>query len=84
MKKNWLFPDSIAKAKRIQEELAARVQLQDAFQKEICSVAGLDVSNNRCDPQKMVYASAVILSYPGLVPLEIGSNAHRIAHKRYM
>ena len=77
MKKEWLFPDSIAAAKRVQEELAARVQLQDTFNLEISYVAGLDVSNNRFDPEKMVYASAVTLSYPDLTPVENSSSAEK-------
>lgn len=77
MEHQWLFPTSINEAKRIQEELAQRVLLSDLFQKPISYVAGLDVSNNRFDPHKMVYATAVVLSYPDLIPVEIASSAEK-------
>lgn len=77
MKSEWLFPPSITEAKRIQKELAARVQLQDALGQEVSYIAGLDVSNNRFDPEKMVYASAVTLSYPDLVLIESSSSAEQ-------
>ena len=77
MKSEWLFPASVAEAKRVQKELAARVQLQDSFPQKISYITGLDVSNNPFDPEKMIYASAVTLSYPELVPIESSSTAEK-------
>ena len=62
----WLFPISIPEAKRLQEEMAGRVLLQDTFGKSLSTIAGMDVSNSRFDPAKMVYAAAVVVSFPTL------------------
>ncbi len=70
MNPEWLFPSTIASAKETQEELAKKVSLVDALPPKISYVAGLDVSNNRFDPKKMVYAAIVVLSYPELELVE--------------
>jgi deoxyribonuclease V len=47
----------------IQKEMAQRVVTQDCIPKQINLVAGMDVSNSRFDPAKMIYAAGVLLSF---------------------
>lgn len=70
-------PLTIAEAKKIQEEMAAKVCLHDHFATPLLHIAGFDVSNNLYDPKKMVYASAVVLSYPELALVETAVYAER-------
>jgi deoxyribonuclease V len=65
----WLNPLNCHEAFKIQKMMAAKVVIEDCFNlpKRIC---GLDVSNNPYDSDSMVYASAVILSYPELEVIE--------------
>jgi deoxyribonuclease V len=57
--------ESIQKALKLQQELARKVLQQDAFG-PIHLIGGMDVSCNLYDPAQMVYAAAVVLSYPDL------------------
>ncbi|CUI17049.1 endonuclease V [Candidatus Protochlamydia naegleriophila] len=69
---NWLYPDSLEEAKKVQNELASRVLLQDDFN-PLRLLGGMDVSNNPYDPKKMVYAAVVTLDVKSLT---LESKAH--------
>lgn len=56
----------IENAKRIQNELAERVVFEDELPKRVEKIAGVDISNNPYDPNKMLFGSIVLLSYPSL------------------
>ena len=51
--------------------------LQDDFHQPVRHVIGLDVSNNRFDPEQMVYAAAANLSYPSLILTETAHRAEK-------
>lgn len=72
-----LYPSTYAEAKKIQEEMAALVSLAPALKSSPKFIAGMDVSNNRFDPKKMVYAATVLLSYPELSVIQTQVNAER-------
>ncbi len=61
MRNKWLFPSSFDEARQIQKEMAQEVVLTDCFNSSFSFIAGMDVSNNRFDPTKKVYASTVLL-----------------------
>lgn len=65
----------IQNAKRLQNELAKRVVLEDALPKTVEKIAGVDISNNPYDPNKMLFGSVVLLSYPSLTIKE--SKTHK-------
>lgn len=50
----------------LQKEMAEQVVTVDCLPDPIRHVAGVDVSNTRFDPQKMIYAAGVLFSYPHL------------------
>ncbi|MBS0634964.1 MAG: endonuclease V [Verrucomicrobia bacterium] len=58
---NWLYPKSIPEARIAQEEMASCVIRRDSFG-ALKLLGGMDVSNTRFDPQKMIYGSAVVVS----------------------
>ncbi len=58
----------------LQQELAKKVICKD-FDKPIRYIAGVDVSCNRFDPKKMVYAAIVVMSYPKLQITEVVTKA---------
>lgn len=62
----WLEFKGSAEACAIQKEMAASVRTIDDLPPSIQHIAGMDVSNNRFDPLKMVYAAAITLAYPCL------------------
>lgn len=76
-KNPWLAFNSVAEACATQKEMAACVRTIDDFPKPIQNIAGMDVSNNRFDPQKMLYAAAITLSYPCLTPIQTITEANR-------
>lgn len=61
----WLHPPDAAAARRAQTALADRVVREDTFG-EVRLLGGVDVSNNRFDPEERVFAAVVALSWPGL------------------
>ena len=63
---NWLFPSSAGEAKRIQEEMVRHSIMEDQNNKFPSYIAGVDVSNNRFDPKKMIFAAVVVLEFPSL------------------
>jgi len=71
----WLFPESVLGAQAAQKEMAQSVLLEDFNKKTITHIAGVDVSNNRFDPEKMIYAAIVVLSYPFLEIVEVVTKA---------
>lgn len=75
-RKEWLIPNSIAEAKQSQIEMAQQVILKDSL-KEICFVAGMDVSNNRFDSTKMIFAASVLLSYPFLSIMDMTTHSEK-------
>lgn len=64
--KEWLYPDSLEEAARVQRLLASKVIREDGFFNNVRHVAGTDVSNNLRDPENWIYASVVRLDYPSL------------------
>lgn len=73
---NWLYPKDLAAALEAQKEMAEKVVLQDLFS-PIQSIAGMDVSNTLFDPAQMIFASAVILSYPSLELIETATHSEK-------
>lgn len=65
-----LYPKSIQEALAWQKVLASEVKLEDDLNLNPSCIAGMDVSCNRFDPQKYVYASCVLLSFPALEVIE--------------
>ncbi len=65
----WLHPPDPAAARRAQTALAERVVREDAFG-EVRLLGGVDVSNNRFDPEERVFAAVVALSLPDLRVVE--------------
>lgn len=76
-KQKWLFPETIEEAKRAQKEMAESVIREDTFNSPIEKVGGMDVSNTPFDPEEMIFASAVVLSYPSLQLIESKTQAER-------
>ncbi len=74
----WLRPPDAAAARRAQTALADRVVREDAFG-EVRLLGGVDVSNNRFDPEQRVFAAVVALSFPGLRVVETAGAAARAA-----
>ncbi len=74
----WLHPPDAAAARRAQTALADRVVREDAFG-EVRLLGGVDVSNNRFDPEQRVFAAVVALSFPGLRVVETAGAAARAA-----
>ena len=65
----WLHPPDTAAARRAQIALAERVVQEDAFG-EVRLLGGVDVSNNRFDPEQRIFAAVVALSFPELRVVE--------------
>ncbi len=74
----WLRPPDAAAARRAQTALADRVVREDAFG-EVRLLGGVDVSNNRFDPEQRVFAAVVVLSLPDLHVVETAGAAARAA-----
>jgi deoxyribonuclease V len=74
----WLHPPDPAAARRAQTALAERVLREDAFG-EVRFLGGVDVSNNRFDPEQRVFAAVVVLSLPDLRVVETAGAAARAA-----
>jgi deoxyribonuclease V len=73
---SWFSPKSIDEAKEVQHRMAQLVIQKDMLM-TMQSIGGMDVSNNLYDPKQMIYASAVVLSYPGLEILEQAAVAQK-------
>jgi deoxyribonuclease V len=73
---SWFFPQSIQEAKEAQHRMAQRVIQEDTLL-TMQSIGGMDVSNNLFDPKQMIYASVVVLSYPGLEIVEQAAVAQK-------
>ncbi len=73
---SWLFPKSTEEAKNAQALMAERVIQEDVLDSP-AFIGGMDVSNNLYDPAQMIYASAVVLSYPSLQVVEQASIAQK-------
>ena len=74
----WLRPPDAAAARRAQTALAERVVREDAFG-EVRLIGGVDVSNNRFDPEERVFAAVVALSFPDLRVVETAGAVARAA-----
>jgi len=74
----WLHPPDAAAARRAQTALAERVVREDAFG-EVKLLGGVDVSNNRFDPEQRVFAAVVALSFPELRVVETAGAVARAA-----
>lgn len=74
----WLDPPDPAAARRAQTALAERVAREDALG-EVRLLGGVDVSNNRFDPEQRVFAAVVALSVPGLRVVETAGATARAA-----
>jgi deoxyribonuclease V len=77
MENRWLFPETTVDALAVQREMAERVLLRDAFEGLVTHIAGMDVSNTPFDPAQMIFASAVVLSFPLLAVVETATQAER-------
>lgn len=66
---NWLFPKSAAEAIEVQKNLVGRLRLADEGHVPRF-IGGMDVSNNPFDPEHIIHAALVILSYPDLKIVE--------------
>jgi deoxyribonuclease V len=75
----WLDPPDPAAARRAQTALAERVVREDAFGGEVRLLGGVDVSNNRFDPEGRVFAAVVALSLPDLRVVETAGATARAA-----
>lgn len=73
---HWILPADLEEAEKAQREMAEKISLKDS-EKPIEKIAGMDVSNHRFDPQKMIYGSVTLLSYPPLTRLETASQKDR-------
>jgi deoxyribonuclease V len=61
----WLRPADLTVAKQAQLALAQRVERADRFG-EVRLLGGVDISTTRFDPENLVYAAVVVLTWPGL------------------
>ena len=61
------FPTTVAEARRLIPELAARVETTDRIA-EVRLVGGADASSTRFDPTRTVHAAIVALDWPSLEP----------------
>lgn len=75
---DWLHPPDAAAARRAQTALADRVVREDALG-EVRLLAGVDVSNNRFDPEQRIFAAVVVLSFPGFGVVDSAGAAARAA-----
>lgn len=66
----WLYPETLEDASRVQRQLAEKVLKEDHLPEVIQRVGGTDVSNNLRDPENLIYAAVASLSFPALKPLE--------------
>lgn len=62
----WLYPDSIATASKIQLQLAQQVITTDQLPTHIQYIGGMDVSSNWRDPNQIIYATCVVLEAKSL------------------
>lgn len=69
--REWLHPASLKEATGVQRELAKRIVTEDAFG-PVRRVAGVDISHNPRDPDRIIHAAVVTLAFPGLAALEAG------------
>ncbi len=75
----WLHPPDAAAARRAQTALAERVAREDAPDGEVRLLGGVDVSNNRFDPEERVFAAVVALSVSDLRVVETAGAVARAA-----
>ena len=72
----WLDPPDLAAARAAQEALAARVVPRDAHG-PVRLLGGVDISNSRFDPENLVHAAVVVLTWPGLEVVASASASQR-------
>ena len=75
----WLHPTDPGAARRVQAALAERVVRKDALGRDVRLLGGVDVSNNRFDPEQRVFAAVVALSVPDMGIVETAGAAARAA-----
>ena len=63
--RDWIHPPDLAAARAAQVALAGRVIREDAHG-PVRLIGGVDSSNNRFDPENLVHAAVVVLSFPDL------------------
>lgn len=59
--RHWLTPRDVAEGRAAQEEMVARLILEDDLPARVKRLGGADVSNTRFDPAKRVHAALVTL-----------------------
>ncbi len=79
MNKQWLSPHTLTEAAASQKEMATLVCCQNSYPQPIRFIAGMDVSCNPFDLNKIVYAAVVVLSYPALDVQEVASSVEKAA-----
>lgn len=70
MYQKCFFPDNLKDAAVIQKEMASKVIQENDFTMPPKIIAGVDISCNRFDSEKRIFAAIVLLSYPSLTILE--------------
>lgn len=70
----WLLYNNLEEAKEVQEEMAKRVLLKDAFD-PIKNIGGMDVSNTPFDPKQMIFGAMIVCSYPSLSIVQKATSA---------
>lgn len=68
----------MTEAKLLQNEMASQVITEDHFNQNNSFIGGMDVSNLRFDPEKMIHASCVVLSYPNLAIADEAKTSQKI------
>lgn len=66
---NLFFPHSAQEAIEVQKALVKRLRLEDDFA-DPQFIGGMDVSHNPFDPEQIIHAAVVILSFPELKVVE--------------
>lgn len=74
--KKWLYCANGEEARKAQKEMAEKVITTDQFD-TIKYIGGMDVSNTPFDPKKMIFASAVVFSYPDLAIVQSTHQANQ-------
>ena len=77
----WVDPPDLATAKAAQIALAARVVTEDAHG-PVRLLGGVDISNTRFDPENLIFAAVVVLSWPGLRVVASASAVRRDKRRR--
>jgi deoxyribonuclease V len=76
---DWLHPPDLDAARAAQRAWAAQVVAEDAHDRPITRLGGADISSERFDPERRVFAALVTLDARTLAPLAEAGEAGRTA-----